>query len=650
MAMHSELEEALNTGLSIPEVIRIFTKHHSSPKEAHIKTYSSEFHESVHRNRTFWDNWKPLFRRLPYYLIPDLGQVDEPFMSIHKALTREIISWLCDSKRRSNVYLISEPQVPTLYVNRNTRAHLLANACYDAERFGLLVQISPYSIWGGINSLIAQLAVYYPPYRRILSRELIDNPGIFELSTRTRFRKLIHEPWQALRESHPHYIVSPPVVILCWGSESLDDKELWRSIDELGSSPHSSPLLWIVSIDANIKLPIRDLLHPFPPFQYFRLPVCYNEGPADAALILHRRFSALRHKHKEMFNAGEVWPSEEQMSQLIRVVAGVFETVEVMIQFVDWEDDGGPKAHLETFLAYMVNSPSPSDERPYCALDHFYTRALSTIPPHILSVFKQAFGIVYYGNYPLNYFELELVCLFSFGQDTLLSVLPHAYRLVVVWTNTYGNPWFRRFLEDPARSGQFYTPPSESRLCAFQAFLHILRYTSNPIGMLKLVVQATQARAGTYCFVVDNLRQLACDEFGGIGAASAFGHPFSVFTSLRRFDFRCLASTCDKIGLGRFVYFLKWLYSERVNLPNIVRTEPVGILDRRFMDKCGGLAEPLDLEKLQMPRAFREVAYPKYVLLGFENETVLAVLAPRNGYDEQDRGVTIYTSTMLECI
>lgn len=58
-----------------------------------------------------------------------------------------------------------------------------------------------------------------------------------------------------------------------------------------------------------------------------------------------------------------------------------------------------------------------------------------------------------------------------------------------------------------------------------------------------------------------------------------------------------------------------------------------------------------------MPRAFREgkewllqVAYPKYVLLGFENETVLAVLAPRNGYDEQDRGVTIYTSTMLECI
>ncbi|XP_006459576.1 hypothetical protein AGABI2DRAFT_116538 [Agaricus bisporus var. bisporus H97] len=165
-----------------------------------------------------------------------------------------------------------------------------------------------------------------------------------------------------------------------------------------------------------------------------------------------------------MFDEDEVWPSEGQMSQLIRVFTGVFETVEVMIQFVDWKGDGGPKAHLETFLAYMVNSPSPSDERPYCALDHFYIRALSNIPPDLLSVFKQVFSIVYDEIFGWDSRELSLTCLLSLGKDTLLTVLPYIYRLVVAPDRFKANLWFNRFLEDPTRADRFYTAPSESPL------------------------------------------------------------------------------------------------------------------------------------------------------------------------------------------
>ncbi|XP_006459559.1 hypothetical protein AGABI2DRAFT_116521 [Agaricus bisporus var. bisporus H97] len=657
--MHPELEEAFGTELSMPEVFKLFTKHHSGSMKEPIETHPFNFKKLVHTNCTFWDKWKPLFRRLPYHSKPFFLSVDEPFMRIHKALTKEIISWLCDSKRRSNVYLISETSTPTLYDHRNTRAHLFSKICYDAQRFGLPTGINSNRVCGGIDSLIYELAAHYPPYRRILARELIDNPGILELPPRTRFRKLIHEPWQALRESHPQYIISPPVVVLGWDSESLDDKEFLRSILELGSSPHSSSLLWIISIDTNIGLPIQDLLHPFPLFQYFRLPVCYNEGPADAASILRRRFSALCHKHKEMFDEGEVWPSEEQMSQLVRVVAGVLETVEVMIQFVDWEDDGGPKAHLETFLAYMVNSPSPSDERPYGALDHFYTLALSNLPPHLFTVFKQVFAIVSSAvAFSAIFLEFTLACLLSLGKDTLFTVFPHVYRLVMDKDGNvfdYPNPWIRRFLEDPTRAGQFYTAPSESRLCAFQAFLHILRHASNPTAMLKVMVHGIQGSAGTYGSTIDRLRQSACRNFYHIGAAAASGQPLLVSALFHRFDFRCLAHTCDRIDLSDFMKFLGMLYLKRVDSSDIVRIEPVSFLDRQFIDKCEGLAEPLDLEKMQVPQDSGEyeewvpfhAQNPKYVLLGFGDQTVLVLLAIGKGCLRYS-GVSIYTSAMLD--
>ncbi|EKM83229.1 hypothetical protein AGABI1DRAFT_89804 [Agaricus bisporus var. burnettii JB137-S8] len=463
MTMHPELEEAFNMGLSMPEVFKLFTKHHSGPKEERIDIDSYTIpDELVHADDEFWDDWRPSS---------------------------------------------------------------------------------------------------YPPYRRILARELVDNPGILELSTHTRFRKLIHEPWKALRESHPQYITTPPVLVLFLSKLEFIkwDEELLRSIYEFGSSQHSSPLLWIISIDTNLKLAIQDLLHPFPPFRYSRLPVSYKEGPADAALILHHRFSALRDKHKNMFDEDEVWPSEKQMSQLIMIVSGVVVFVDVIIQFIDWKDGGGPKSHLETFLAYMIDSPSPSNESPCCALDLFYMRALSEIPPDLLPLFKQASSIIYSENFFGDIFELSLAFLLSLGKDALLNVLPHVYRLIWVRATSHSNQAIGYFLADPMRSRQFYAPQSESYLCLYQTFLHILRHASNHIAMLKPMVQETQASAKSYWSVIEDLRHIASTGFCDIKLAS--DQPLLVSTPLRHFDFRLLAHTCDKIGLIEFMSFFRILYT-----------------------------------------------------------------------------------------
>jgi hypothetical protein len=429
----------------------------------------------------------------------------------------------------------------------HTRAAAFAYICSDAQRFGQI-------IFPDLSSLSAGLAAFYPAYRRILTRILIDNPRIRGLPLRTRFKKLIYEPWKALQQSHPGYVTTPPVIVLCMCSKK--GEELCRTICEFCSLPRCSPLLWVVSVNREIKLPIQDFLAPSVPFRYFRLPICYNEGPADVASVLRFQFSALLRKH-EIFDYDEMWPSEEQMSQLIRIVSGVFDFVDVIIQFIDWTEDGGPRAHLETFLAYMVNAPSPSDEQPYCALDHFYVHALSNIPPDILFAMKKAFAII---RYLKQFLDLtELVCLLSVGNDTFI---PHLRRLVTIRPyghyHRYSCKCFEYFLEDSNRSGRFYTPKSESRLLAFQTCLRTLSHSSSLPAILKpRAVQWIQADQTAFSKRTRDVRSFACRGLCLILDAG-------VASLLRHFDFRCLAYTCDKFNYAYFMRFLKRLYTVSV--------------------------------------------------------------------------------------
>jgi hypothetical protein len=128
-----------------------------------------------------------------------------------------------------------------------------------------------------------------------------------------------------------------------------------------------------------MKLPIRDLVDSLAQFEYIKHPARYDDGPSDAALILRHAFrkvrprsfdDPLRLEPEDTYRRREEWPSDEQISHLVRIVSGALEYTDVVIEFVNQQDGGAPEAYLETFLAYMIDSPSPSDERPCCALDH----------------------------------------------------------------------------------------------------------------------------------------------------------------------------------------------------------------------------------------------------------------------------------------
>jgi hypothetical protein len=427
-----------------------------------------------------------------------------------------------------------------------TRARVLATICCYADRLGAQPNFN-------LDAISGELAARYPAYRHVLTGLLIDDPGILELPTHTRFKKLIQEPWKTLQESHPQYIAAPPVIVLRWDSDN-GDQDLLNTICELGSSPHSSSLLWMISLDRDLKLPIRTPPDPFVPFEYIQLPVCYDDGPSDAALILHHQFSGLRRSYETMFARDKKWPSDEQMSHLIRIVSGVLESIDAIIDFMDREDGGGPEAHLATFLACMVDSPSPSDERPYCALDHFYTRAFSYIPPPLLSVVNQVFSIIYYATYLRIVTPFQIACLLSIEKASVLGV--HSY--ISGWANTGTDLWyvasrqFGGFLMDPKRSGQV-RHSLKSGPNALEALLHFLSYSSNFLEFLKTRVHSIPVDPNAYCELED-LRETVSGLLYDPDAA--FHQALLERVLTRRFDSRCMAYTSDAILPWSFIRFL----------------------------------------------------------------------------------------------
>jgi hypothetical protein len=562
-------------------VVKIFQRHHSGSIEEYIDENVSDWLELVYSDSSFWDKWKPcefraveaftslmqqqfslrtiVFLRLTYPLLwaKPMEPLD-PFLNIYKGPTQEIISWLCDSKRKTNVCWIVEPPLSPSS-GANSRANVIASICCDADRLGGQLLFSP------IRSVTAQLAARYPPYRRILAKRLVDNPRMFQLPTRVLFKKLIYELWKVVQESHPQYIAAPPVIVLHCNDDYID--EIFSSICEFSLYPHSSSLLWIVSVGWMVKLPIRGLIDPLPRFGIIKHPVRYDDGASDAAFILRHAFrkvrprsfdDPLRLEPEDTYRRREEWPSDEQISHLARIVSGVLESIDVVIAFVNRQDGGAPEAYLETFLGYMIDSPSPSDERPCCALDHFYTRAFSNVPPPFITVATEVLGIIYYKHFTIVATHLQTACLLSAPKaTTILSV----YTYLSGWAVTgieqqYQTPQlFRNFLTDPKRSGKF-SYSLEMAQTAFESFLRFLSCSSNLFEFLTLRGQSFQVVPETFHEIEDlrrSVSQMFCDT------DTTFRSAVLERVLTLRPDFRCLAYTSDAILISDFMKFLQEL-------------------------------------------------------------------------------------------
>jgi hypothetical protein len=321
----------------------------------------------------------------------------DPALSTFKIFFSSFITWLCDLSRHGNMFLISEP--PLIKRQGSVRNWPIMKAtlriCHEVQRRGADMFYPDRDGW--IREIYEGLAKRYPPYRRLLAEQHKDDPTIFErLSVRSLLRKLIIEPWMALRDAHPIYAANPPVVFLHFStasdSDMLDALELINE-DRHNNGPHC--LLWVVFCPwaPDVSPLISKIFHQSPS-RYHHLTGFIGTDEADSYTekVLRIHFEVVK-RHPDIFHADEIWPPEEDLQRLSKAASGDDYFMELLVRFIHFGAcHRGPRERLQKCLNYITGLPRPTLESPYLPLILFYDRALSDLFaesfPHAIHVME----------------------------------------------------------------------------------------------------------------------------------------------------------------------------------------------------------------------------------------------------------------------
>ncbi|KAK7033650.1 hypothetical protein VNI00_012650 [Paramarasmius palmivorus] len=214
------------------------------------------------------------------------------------------------------------------------------------------------------------------------------HPNIFRTSAENQFQKLLLEPFSQLTEAQRQSV--PNLIVVDGLDECVDHRSQQR-------------LLGI--IDIAITFTTRPTQHSFPfVFLLCSRPeplICHginnaafasclsrveisgttirflgylSESDIDIQQYLLKEFSTLRAKYYRVLrHEGEVWPSEEQVMNLVERASGQFIFAVTVINYLDTSDER-PQDRLETILHV---DPGDLPESPYPALDVLYRQVLS---------------------------------------------------------------------------------------------------------------------------------------------------------------------------------------------------------------------------------------------------------------------------------
>ncbi|KAF9442945.1 hypothetical protein P691DRAFT_779147 [Macrolepiota fuliginosa MF-IS2] len=608
MSIPPELQAALDVNLSTQEVIGILCKYHSvswqvDKDEDKYKPYPSW--SDIWKGK-YSSAWQPLGKYLQYYprdsyyfrfrrLAPS-----DPLENIRRTLRGRIIAWLCNAQREQNMFWILDPLAvlpDDTGLAASYAARTFIGISKQTNQFGAHLHLDYKHTWdNAICDLVAMLAKACPQYRRLVTRVLmLDDPMILEKPAHLQFKKLIVEPWEAIRVSHPHYLSKPLLIMIdIFGSFNPQrhypehrQHELIGPISDYSQSHQNSPLLWLFCSRHTPRL--RQLLDKaVHPLQCALFTVLLNDAGAqrDTRYLLDEGFCKIRNK----YNIGNIkmWPSEEQLSRMTKAISGVVFLAEVVLNFIDY-GQGKPQDKADLCLKYLDGIPEPSVSGPFRTLDYFYDQFISDLSPHVRPD--------------------ALRILEALGNGWWLDTRHLAHILRIDRSRFYhALDKFHAVLQIPPPRPQGATVKAQSP--GSGSFLASLtrKYHTSPI-----LLQSSSHFLDSYPTLSSALKVMKwtpsqpVDDFNCVGALRHFAQSMhwllkfiftdgpqgsAVYDQIRDFDFRHLVSGPRPDPLICH-YSLQWLFSQRAHLPNIIRTDAMNASDRQFIEKCREVTIPL---------------------------------------------------------
>lgn len=319
-------------------------------------------------------------------------------------LMTSITVWLLDENRQSNLLWL----YGSAGVGKSAVAQTIGEYCKPKGWLGAAIFLSrpgkrddPTRI---IPSLVYQLAVRYPAYKRFVADLITNEPAIFEKTLHSQFYKLIVEPLSQLNREREDPD-SAILIILDGLDECHRDGPQQKLIELIGSFAAIAhalqlPFLWIIA-----SRPEWSILSAFKKLGRLgslwqeELLMHSPEARRDVSNFLRNGFKRIRNRYSDAFPRKTTWPTEAQLLVITSAASGLFIYASTILKFVGDDEVGNPVTQLNVCLEILEGKLSLQHGNPLEPLDALYSGMLCNIHSNalpttllILSVFMTLGG------------------------------------------------------------------------------------------------------------------------------------------------------------------------------------------------------------------------------------------------------------------
>ncbi|KAJ3567424.1 hypothetical protein NP233_g6376 [Leucocoprinus birnbaumii] len=254
-----------------------------------------------------------------------------------------------------------------------------------------------------IPTLAYQLAVKVPQYKSIVTRQLAEDPTLFEKSLRTQFKQVIIDPFHLIMTRYPSILRKPLLIIL----DGLDECKCQKSQCELVEllSDHARafkifPLLWLVCSRPEWHLKYFRSQADFPAAcTRLELKIDDSEAQRDVACFLRFEFLQMCKRFPDYIVSP--WPPEATLRLIASIASGLFALAATLVRFIGDEHAEDPCRRLKICIQFLGGYGTPGSINPLHALDLLYHQICTTIPSDALATTKQVLGLsIWYPRMP----------------------------------------------------------------------------------------------------------------------------------------------------------------------------------------------------------------------------------------------------------
>ncbi|KAF5349264.1 hypothetical protein D9756_009380 [Leucocoprinus leucothites] len=336
-----------------------------------------------------------------------------------------------------------------------------------------------------IPTLVYQLALRLPEYRRIITQWLIEDPLILSQGRHSQFKKLIINPFLTL-ESHP------PLLIVLDGLDECSNRdaqyEFVKMISHSARLQDKLRLRWLIC-----SRPEPDLKVVFSTRKckgicvQEKLEVDESEAQKDARRIFKKGLAEIRQRYPDQLTKD--WPAKDTVHFIADRASGHLGFVSFLIRFIGDKHYDNPSGQLDACLRFLKHDHDPEDLNPLHSLDLLYTQILSDIPTSTLPITQRILGLFIFHGSP----QLTITTHANFlglDQASFYSALQRLHSVITVPPASEANEEpiqmyhtsFSDYLKDPARSGMFALHENEVHLDTASRGLDWLQYALRNSG------------------------------------------------------------------------------------------------------------------------------------------------------------------------